>query len=1013
MIKDKTVRLKAIIIVLFIALNSIYFANTTKAIAADGELNSSIGADGYVEISDTLESWTRLLRLNDNQSSIIFGYRKNNPDERSCAGYASVPILKNIYDNGATANGAFGNNAISFFSEIENVRFNSAYQDSSNFVYISGNQSDVLQTNSGDSFSCSNPNSRNFVIKLNPDGSISNFGSDNIRYFDIGTITSINPFSEGILALTLMGNSDADVLFINSSDGSLATNIGDSGKIKLQNDSLRVHSAILTNEGLVLVGDILNETSDWILRWAITEISLDGVETERFKGSQNFQYSSGYKEGIYIKPIIKGEYIYIVGGVLTGSTYDIKAMRINQDGTLDNSYGGNLRSQLIGIDAEPCSYCSGEFSVDNYGRVLISIGTTQTYESGARKSVIVRLNKNGNIDNTFGDGGKISLNLESQAGIYPININDYLIYGNQYSQEYCSGSTCGLYKSQVAQFSQDVPPPVITSVSPLNGAVKIDLKLEQVLVPIGNWFYQIRSTGDGCSNPYGNDTTWDTNTLVSTFQIGRIVDNNSDGFDLTQPLTNGCTYTIRIAHWNSSTNGSDNLSTYIETTAIPGTPYVETRPATSITGTSATLNGIINGRELSTSVDFCIATTSNLSSCIQYIANSSPIENSSINVDVNYTATNLDRGTTYFYRVTGINSANTSTGSILSFTTLDFPSVNTLSATAIDGTSATINGSFNPKGASTTAAFCIGLSQNLTECSDLDLGNLNVSGSSDIAVNKRITNLKFDTYYYYKLTANNSVGTSSGSFFSFKTPSQSEYLNNLELIRKEKERKEAEEKAAIAEELRKTSVQILENFNSGSNLTLNTLKLAGVASAIPETYESLVSFIVSLDSNGRKDIALLESKAKDLKLNFYLNKANSNIDVVVLQNLGMTGVNERLIPELNKFISFNMPLDVTKLAALQREINKINTLLIGKDTGSLSLQQLQSLGIKFTLPSKSGQILLKFKGQSPEVFASSERIQLKITEIENVIRARLEKTQNGKARTLEILKKIQSRTSMK
>lgn len=518
MIKDMTVRLKAIIIVLFIALNSIYFANTTKAIAADGELNSSIGADGYVEISDTLESWTRLLRLNDNQSSIIFGYRKNNPDERSCAGYASVPILKNIYDNGATANGAFGNNAISFFSEIENVRFNSAYQDSSNFVYLSGNQSDVLQTNSGDSFSCSNPNSRNFVIKLNPDGSISNFGSDNIRYFDIGTITSINPFSEGILALTLMGNSDADVLFINSSDGSLATNIGDSGKIKLQNDSLRVHSAILTNEGLVLVGDILNETSDWILRWAITEISLDGVETERFKGSQNFQYSSGYKEGIYIKPIIKGEYIYIVGGVLTGATYDIKAMRINQDGTLDNSYGGNLRSQLIGIDAEPCSYCSGEFSVDNYGRVLISIGTTQTYESGARKSVIVRLNKNGNIDNTFGDGGKISLNLESQAGIYPININDYLIYGNQYSQEYCSGSTCGLYKSQVAQFSQDVPPPVITSVSPLNGAVKIDLKLEQVLVPIGNWFYQIRSTGDGCSNPYGNDTTWDTNTLVSTFQ---------------------------------------------------------------------------------------------------------------------------------------------------------------------------------------------------------------------------------------------------------------------------------------------------------------------------------------------------------------------------------------------------------------------------------------------------------------------------------------------------------------
>ena len=979
----------------------------SKALASDGNLRVDIGTDGYFEVPDLLEASTKIYKLNDGQSFLSYGSRTNNPDSKVCTDYASFPVLKNLYYDGSPSNAAFGNVILSKFSGLPNVRFSDIAQDSSNFIYLAGYQSEVNQSGSESNINCSYPNGKNFLIKLSTDGSILNLGENEITYFNQGYLSSVNIFSEGVLALTFTGNGDADIIFINSSDGSIVNNLGNNGIVKLKNDSIDVFSAVKTSNGLVVFGHVHNESNDWILRWAISEIDLNGIETDRFKGFNNYQYSSGIKEGIYTKPILRGNYIYIINGVLNDSTYDIKTMRIGTDGTIDKTYGGYLRSQLLAKGIEPCSYCSGEFAVDNYGRVVISIGTNQSFDNGARKSVVVRLNQHGNIDTTFGNDGILWLNMEYQAGIYSINVNQYFAYGVQYSNTYCSGNTCGLYKTFLSRLDQNPPTPIINSIYPDNGFINVRIQLDQVLEPIGNWFYQVETSGDGCVNPYGNDSTWNTDSLVDSFQIGNVQDDNSDGFDLSQPLTNGCTYTIRVAHWNSQT------SNYTSTTVVPGSPSAKTLPASSISGLSATLNGEINAKSLPTSASFCLSTNSNLADCTIYNIEGNPVDSTSSNKNVFQRVENLIRGTTYYYRLISSNTANTTLGETLSFRTLSLPTNSTSTATNIQGTSAVLRGSVNAQGSQTKPSFCYGTAPDLSGCKEAELNDNLVSGTSDTEVSIEIKNLSFDTTYYFRLSSTNAAGNSIGSIVSFKTIDEVTQLKNIEQAKQDEEKRKAEELALQAKAIRDAAREKFKNLQNEASIEINTFKEAGISSVIPETLNALSSFLATLDSEKRNDFTIIESKAKELKQNFYLSEINKEVTLKNLDELGISNVSEKIISELKPFIEKLGIINSENLSLIQKEVTKVNTLFSGRETGTLNAAQLNTLGIKTQLPNKLGQVLLKFQGQPKEIFASVESITAKLAEIEKVIIARLEKTSAGKAKTEEIRRKLLSRNPSK
>jgi hypothetical protein len=409
---------------------------------------------------------------------VQFGSRTDK-NGKTCIELQPHPLLANISNIGANINRSFGTQILEKLNTRNYGSFSSVTQDRKGSIYISGGVSDVGQIDvSGGGLSCTYSNGRLFVTKLTNSGNPDlEFGarlqapgtvSDGILYLDellgesltTGYITSITSLSNNVIAVTIIGNTTLDLIYLNSIDGSINRDYGIDGKLSLINPNLNIFTSVKTEKGIVLAGDLMNNpNNDWFLRWGVTEINNKGMETTNFKGQNNYQYSSGYKEGVYWTPIFKKPYIYLVGGVYTGSVYEIKVMRINQNGSLDTAYGGYLRSQLLDIGIVPISYGSGEFVVDGAGRILVAIGTDSQVISENRNSAVIRLDTTGKIDKSFGSSGKIWVDFDYQAGIYPIEENNFLIYGIQYSPSYCSpnGTFCGLNQTQLAQFSQLKP----------------------------------------------------------------------------------------------------------------------------------------------------------------------------------------------------------------------------------------------------------------------------------------------------------------------------------------------------------------------------------------------------------------------------------------------------------------------------------------------------------------------------------------------------------------------------
>src|SRR3989339_149426 len=101
---------------------------------------------------------------------------------------------------------------------------------------------------------------------------------------------------------------------------------------------------------------------------------------------------------------------------------------------------------------------------------------------------------------------------------------------------------------------------------------------------------------------------------------------------------------------------------------------------------------------------------------------------------------------------------------------LNPPEVTTGAATNVTTTSATLNGTVNAKGLSTTAWFEYGTVKVLYSSVS---STQSVAGSNDTSVQISISGLSSDTTYYYRIVAENSAGTTYGSEYSFKTPASS------------------------------------------------------------------------------------------------------------------------------------------------------------------------------------------------------------------------------------------------
>ncbi|MEJ0090590.1 MAG: PKD domain-containing protein [Limisphaerales bacterium] len=231
-------------------------------------------------------------------------------------------------------------------------------------------------------------------------------------------------------------------------------------------------------------------------------------------------------------------------------------------------------------------------------------------------------------------------------------------------------------------------------------------------------------------------------------------------------LSANTTYHFRIVA--SSIGGTANGSDLTFTTSA-NAPTAQTQAATSITTSSATLNSFVNPNGASTTIHFDYGLTASYGS-------------STISGNIGTSAGNygtaisgLSPNTTYHFRIVASSSGGTANGSDLTFTTsASAPTVQTLAATLVTATSATLNSSVDPNGASTTIHFDYGLTASYG--SSTISGNI---GTSFGNYGTSISGLAPNTTYHFRIVASSSGGTANGNDLTFTTSASGPTVQTL------------------------------------------------------------------------------------------------------------------------------------------------------------------------------------------------------------------------------------------
>jgi len=227
-------------------------------------------------------------------------------------------------------------------------------------------------------------------------------------------------------------------------------------------------------------------------------------------------------------------------------------------------------------------------------------------------------------------------------------------------------------------------------------------------------------------------------------------------------LTAGTTYHCRIVATNThgTVHGADKIFTTLSPT---GPPVAFTNPASFIASLSATLNASVDPHGLTTTVHFEYGTTTNYGSTT---ASQTKTGNTYQSIGANISG--LTVSTTYHFRVVATNSAGTTHGTDRTFTTLSAtgPAVAlTNPATLIASYSATLNGTVDPHGLSTTVYFQYGTTSSYGSTT----ASQTKSGNTYQNVSANVSGLAAGTIYHFRIVATNSAGTVHGTDATFTT----------------------------------------------------------------------------------------------------------------------------------------------------------------------------------------------------------------------------------------------------
>jgi len=434
-----------------------------------------------------------------------------------------------------------------------------------------------------------------------------------------------------------------------------------------------------------------------------------------------------------------GTFASSLTGLTAGTLYYVRAYATNLSGT---AYGNQVTFTTLSASLPTVTTTS----ITNITQTTATGGGNVTSDGGSSvtaRGVCWSITANPTISNSKTSDG-------TGTGVYTSNITGLTANTLFYVRAYATNSAGTAYGSQVSFTTLPYALPTVTTATITNIA-------------------QTTATGGGTVTSDGGITVtargvcWSI-TANPTISNSKTSDGTGTGTFTSSltGLTAGTLYYVRAYATNVSGTAYGNQVTF--TTLSPSLPTVTTTSITNIAQTTATGGGNVtsDGGSSVTARGVCWSITANPT-----ISNSKTSDGTGTGV---YTSniTGLTANTLYYVRAYATNSAGTSYGSQVSFTTLAYPlpQVTTSTISNITQSTATGGGNVTSDGGTpvTARGVCWSTSANPT------LSNsYTTNGTGTGSFTSNMTGLTANTLYYVRAYATNISGTSYGSQISFTT----------------------------------------------------------------------------------------------------------------------------------------------------------------------------------------------------------------------------------------------------